>query len=300
MYLNSSPISIIFTLELLFFIIILIAGIGFITLFERKILGYTQYRISPNKNILLGLIQPVLDGLKLLLKTLLFPLSSTLLLYMLSSVLLFIIIFIINIIMVNLFTFLRLKFYFLIIFALFGLSVYSIIILGWSSFSKYGIIGGIRARRQTISYELLLSLLIIIFYHFYSSSSHKLSEHIRILFQVTISFITFILLLIECNRAPFDFTEGESELISGFNIELSSTVFVLIFLGEYGIIIFSSYLISLLNFYSSYTTCSIFFFTFIIIRSSFPRFRYDLLISFIWKILIFCLCCLLYYSIRAL
>ena len=91
----------------------------------------------------------------------------------------------------------------------------------------------------------------------------------------------FLILVIETNRTPFDFSESESELISGFNIEYSRSLFVLLFLGEYGLLIICSYLISILFFLNNIIIIFLFLFIFLIIRSSFPRFRYDILIKFL-------------------
>lgn len=177
------------------------------------------------------------------------------------------------------------KILFFILFSLFGITVYSIMLLGWGRFSKYSIIGAIRASSQTISYELLLSTIIICFFVIFSSPNIN-NCNINTFFNFTLIIIIYISLIREINRTPFDFSEGERELISGFNIELSSNLFVLIFLGEYGIILFSSYVIRWFFFFNSLLIISLIVFSFIITRRTFPRFRYDIIIGFLWK---FCL-----------
>jgi NADH-ubiquinone oxidoreductase chain 1 len=172
-------------------------------------------------------------------------------------------------------------------------SDFIIIMAGWSSNSKYGFLGSIRATSQMISYEISLGFIlgnIIILSESFNLSKIYLQQYIYnsyIYSLLPVSFLFFISLLVEINRAPFDLTEGESELVSGYNIEYSSFIFALFFLAEYSHIIFSSMLFSLLFFSNKLLNTIfigiIFIIIILIIRSSFPRFRYDKLMYLLWK-----------------
>lgn len=181
----------------------------------------------------------------------------------------------------------------LIIIGVNSLGVYTIIMAGWSSNSKYGFLGAIRATSQMISYEISIGFLlgnIIILSESFNLSKIYFQQIIYnsfIFSLLPVSLLFFISLLVEINRAPFDLTEGESELVSGYNIEYSSFIFALFFLAEYSHIIFSSIFFSILffsNYYTNNLIISILLIIIIlIIRSSFPRFRYDKLMYLLWK-----------------
>ena len=161
-------------------------------------------------------------------------------------------------------------------FSLIGFSVYPIILSGIFSFSKFSFIGSLRSASQSISYEITFSFYILIFLLFFFSLE-MIPLNIFIFFFLILIF--FFLILAELNRAPFDFSEGESELVSGFNVEFSSVPFVLFFLREYGNLIFFSVFISFLFFNFSIFFIFLVFVLMILIRSSYPRFRYDFLIG---------------------
>jgi len=156
--------------------------------------------------------------------------------------------------------------------------VYSILISGIVSYSKYGAIGAVRACSQTISYEVVFALLLLALITLFISYSFTSSMNVLILLGLFLPW--FICLIAETNRAPFDFAEGESELVRGFNVEYSRGSFVLLFLAEYGSILMLSYLTSVLFFSLSLTTGLIFFMV-ILIRRVFPRFRYDKLMGLV-------------------
>jgi NADH-ubiquinone oxidoreductase chain 1 len=139
-------------------------------------------------------------------------------------------------------------------------------------------LGSLRFRAQSISFEIVFFFFIFIFLILYQIFIFFCYFNIFILFIY--SFLFFILILVELNRAPFDFAEGESELISGFNIEFSGLLFVFIFLSEYGFLVFFRVLYSFLFFYGNIFICFFIFFILIYIRRVFPRYRYDLLINF--------------------
>lgn len=160
-----------------------------------------------------------------------------------------------------------------------GIGSYSFLITGWARFSKFSYLGGIRACSQIISYEINLNILLIISIFLLTNINFNFFNEFFFYLNFFFILIWFIICLSETNRAPFDFRERERELISGFNTEYGSVGFVFFILSEYGIIIFFSYFIScLLNTFSFFFLIILF----IIIRSSFPRFRYDFLINFIW------------------
>lgn len=181
-------------------------------------------------------------------------------------------------------------------FAILGLGVYPIIFAGWSSNSNFSLIGGIRALAQTISYEV--SLIFIILRNIIINNStnlFKLLETQKIFIYLIFRF-NFILWLISCtaelNRTPFDFAEGERELVSGFNTEYRRGTFAIIFIAEYIIIIFfrsfTCYIfIGFKPRHLKFLTClSLIIFFFIWIRATLPRYRYDKLINFRWKIIL--------------
>ena len=166
---------------------------------------------------------------------------------------------------------------FIIIFI--GLSVYSSLISGWSGTSKFSSIGGIRSCSQSVSYEIcLVFFLFCVLIIMNSVFIYNKFYFIRLFLFMFL----FFNCVAETNRAPFDFSEGERELISGFNIEFGSGGFVLLFLAEYGIIIFFSILLSLFFFKTLFFCFFLIIFIFIFIRRVYPRFRYDILIKIIW------------------
>lgn len=165
-----------------------------------------------------------------------------------------------------------------------GINVYFLIIGGIYSKRKYSYLGGIRRGVASVSYEIIFSLNIIIFMFYNKSYTLRFINNIGLL----ILFLPFFIsTLVELGRTPFDYAESESELVSGFNTEYSRVSFVLLFLKEYGRLLFFSLIISTIFFNGLFLFSIIIFFSFILIRSSFPRFRYDNLISLMWLQLFF-------------
>lgn len=278
----------------LILLIFVIVGVAFLTLLERKVLGYIQIRKGPNKVGILGLFQPFRDAIKLFCKEQVYPVISNYLIYYFCPVF---ILFLSLFIWVCIPYFVKLcSFNLGVLFFLCctRLGVYSIIIAGWSSNSNYALLGGLRSVAQTISYEVSLSLIIMSYIFLLGGFNLYLffekQKLIWFLFlRIPLVFVLFVSLLAETNRTPFDFAEGESELVSGFNVEYSRGGFALIFLGEYARILFMRILFRLIFlggdlinfiFYFKLTFIS---FLFIWIRGTMPRYRYDKLINLAWK-----------------
>nr|APX39439.1 NADH dehydrogenase subunit 1 [Cryptocephalus celtibericus] len=285
---------------LLFFLtnLVLLVGVlmsvAFLTLFERKILGYIQIRKGPNKVGFLGLLQPFSDAIKLFSKEQVHPYSSNFNLYYLSPVVSLFLSLLLWCTM-PFFTYL-LSFNLSIMFMLSvsSLGVYCIMLAGWSSNSNYSLLGSLRAVAQTISYEVSLFLIFLSFLFMILGYSFvdfmKYQENVWfIIIMLPLCMMWFVSCLAETNRTPFDFAEGESELVSGFNVEYSSGSFAMIFLAEYSSIIFMSVVCSLLflgaDFYSFYFFLKIGFLSFlwIWVRGTLPRYRYDKLMYLAWK-----------------
>nr|YP_009692008.1 NADH dehydrogenase subunit 1 [Paradyschiria parvula]QEG77643.1 NADH dehydrogenase subunit 1 [Paradyschiria parvula] len=284
-------LSIILMLLMVVFVLI---GVAFLTLFERKVLGYIQIRKGPNKVGMMGLFQPFSDAIKLFSKEQVYPVLSNYLMYYFCpvfSLFISLICWSCTPIFINLFSF-ELGLLFLL--CCMSMSVYGVMVAGWSSNSNYALLGSLRAVAQTISYEvsmalILLSLMFMIeSYNLFSFFLFQKYMYFFIMF-FPLMLIWVSVMLAETNRTPFDFAEGESELVSGFNVEYSSGGFALIFLAEYSSILFMSMMYCLMflggNLFSFmfYFKLMLISFMFIWIRGSFPRFRYDKLMYLAWK-----------------
>nr|YP_009712017.1 NADH dehydrogenase subunit 1 [Gastrophysa polygoni]QGA74027.1 NADH dehydrogenase subunit 1 [Gastrophysa polygoni] len=275
-------------------LICVLVGVAFLTLLERKVLGYIQLRKGPNKVGFLGLVQPFSDAIKLFSKEQTFPLMSNFNLYYMSPVMnLFLALFLwmcMPFFSIN-FSFSMSLLFFLVISSL---SVYTIMLAGWSSNSNYSLLGSLRSAAQTISYEISLILILMSFLFLILSLNiidlMLYQEYIWFLFMLLpLCLMWLVSSLAETNRTPFDFAEGESELVSGFNVEYSSGGFAMIFLAEYGNILFMSmicvflFLGGNLMSYSFFLKLGIMSFFWIWVRGTVPRFRYDKLMYLAWK-----------------
>nr|AJT35536.1 NADH dehydrogenase subunit 1 [Phrixothrix hirtus] len=282
-------------LNFLILILFGLVGIGFLVLKKRKDLGYIQIRKGPNKGGFLGIVQSFSDALKLLSKEMVFPLMSNICFYYFSPIFNLTLSLIMWIVFPFFTGFLVFSFGILYIFCCSSLIVYSVIISGWSSNSSYSLIGCLRGVAQLISYEVSFFLILMAFLIIMSS----LSIMDFFLFQSFswFCFIGFPLMLIwyrsmlaETNRTPFDLSECESELVSGFNVEYSGLGFTFIFMAEYSSIIFMSFLFSMIFLGGDLYSFLFFFFvvfiafSFILIRGVLPRFRYDKLMGLCWKV----------------
>lgn len=257
-------------------IFFIIQSIAFVTLLERHLLGSSQIRLGPNKVSILGLVQAFLDGVKLLKKRIIFPSFSFKMVFFLLPTISFLLIMFYWFIIPYFFYLFTFGYSFLFFFSLIGFSVYPIMLRGIFSFSKFSFIGSLRSASQRISYEITFSFYILIFLLFFFGLE-LFSLNIFIFFFLILIF--FFLILAELNRAPFDFAEGESELVRGFNVEFSRVPFVLFFLAEYGILLFFCIFLSVFFFDFSFFFSFVFFFFVIFVRSCYPRFRYDFLIG---------------------
>nr|YP_010352839.1 NADH dehydrogenase subunit 1 [Calamaria septentrionalis]UOD77166.1 NADH dehydrogenase subunit 1 [Calamaria septentrionalis] len=284
--------------SLLYILSILIA-VAFLTLLERKLLGYMQHRKGPNLVGPLGLLQPIADGLKLIMKETTKPTMSSPVLFTLSPIMALTLALLSWAPMPMPHPLNNMNLGLLFIMAMSGMFTYTILWAGWASNSKYPLIGAMRAVAQIISYEVTLGLIIISIAMLtggYSLISFtETQEHTWMLFPTwPLAMMWFTSTLAETNRSPFDLTEGESELVSGFNVEFSASPFALLFLAEYTNILMMNTL-STIMFMNPGTTNPQLFTTNLMIkttalttmflwtRASYPRFRYDQLMHLLWK-----------------
>nr|AAX94683.1 NADH dehydrogenase 1 [Pleurodeles waltl] len=285
----------------LLYIIPVLLAVAFLTLVERKVLGYMQLRKGPNIVGPMGLLQPIADGVKLFIKEPVRPSTSSQTLFTLMPVMALTLALMIWIPLPMPFMLSNLNLGVLFMLAISSLAVYSILGSGWSSNSKYALIGALRAVAQTISYEVTLGLillcLILMTGSFTLMNFTTSQEQIWFILPAwPMAAMWFISTLAETNRAPFDLTEGESELVSGFNVEYAGGPFALFFLAEYSNILLMNTLSTILflgttlnhlhpelltiNLMIKASALSIIF---LWVRASYPRFRYDQLMHLIWK-----------------
>nr|WRW11476.1 NADH dehydrogenase subunit 1 [Eteoneus sigillatus] len=297
----------------IFMIIMLLVSVAYLTLLERKILSYTQLRKGPNKVGYMGLLQPFSDGVKLFFKEQVNLLFFNYLIYMISPLFMFFISLSIWFLYPYMWNVVSFNYAFIFFVCCSSMGVYGLLLCGWSSNSNYSLLGSIRAIAQVISYEVSLMMIVICMLMFtFGFSVLNLMKYqfymIFMFFSLPLFFCWLSTCLAEVSRAPFDFAEGESELVSGFNIEYGGGGFALIFLAEYGNIILMSFMTGMLflgcNLYSfTFYIKSLFIsFWFIWVRSTLPRFRYDKLMYMTWKLFlplsmnyfIFFFCCIFY------
>nr|YP_009509794.1 NADH dehydrogenase subunit 1 [Buccinulum pertinax finlayi]AXF46410.1 NADH dehydrogenase subunit 1 [Buccinulum pertinax finlayi] len=279
--------------------ICILLAVAFFTLLERKGLSYIQLRKGPNKVGLMGLPQPIADAAKLLTKEIAKPTMANYSPYFVAPVFSFILALLLWQLYPSLYPCSYFKWGILFFMCVSGMNVYGTLLAGWASNSKYALLGSLRAIAQTISYEVSMALVLLFPLFLVGSFSFieikESQEFIWLTFlMMPVSFMWFVTCIAETNRAPFDFAEGESELVSGFNIEYGAAGFALIFLAEYANILVMSLFSALLFFGGSsllliesdlgFMLKVLFFaFAFIWVRGSYPRFRYDLLMNLTWK-----------------
>nr|WNH20516.1 NADH dehydrogenase subunit 1 [Taenianotus triacanthus] len=282
-------------------IVPVLLAVAFLTLLERKVLGYMQLRKGPNVVGPYGLLQPVADGVKLFIKEPVRPSASSPVLFMFAPILALTLALTLWAPIPLPYSVLDLNLAVLFILALSSLAVYSILGSGWASNSKYALIGALRAVAQTISYEVSLGLILLSTIVFTGGFSLQVfgtaQEGVWLVLPAwPLAGMWYISTLAETNRAPFDLTEGESELVSGFNVEYAAGPFALFFLAEYANILLMNTLSAILflgahhaPIFSGLPTCtlmlkaSLLSLLFLWVRASYPRFRYDQLMHLIWK-----------------
>ncbi len=293
--------------KILLIVVPLLLSVAYFTLAERKIMGAIQRRRGPNVVGTFGLLQPLADGFKLLIKETIIPSSANKVLFFIAPMITFILSLmgwaVIPFNETALLSDINLGILYL--FAISSLSVYGIIMSGWSSNSKYAFLGALRSAAQMVSYEVSIGFIMISIV--LCVGSFNLSEIVYA--QKNVWFIIpffpiflmfFVSALAETNRHPFDLPEAEAELVSGYNVEYSAMGFALFFLGEYANMLLMSALTSILFLAGWAAPCeflsfipgslwfglkiSIFVIGFIWMRAALPRYRYDQLMHLGWKV----------------
>nr|AVN67255.1 NADH dehydrogenase subunit 1 [Laxta sp. AUS2] len=278
----------------LILLICVMVGVAFLTLMERSVLGYIHIRKGPNKVGFIGILQPFSDAIKLFTSEQLSPLVSNYISYYFAPVFSLFLSLLVWMIIPYLSGFFSFELGLLFFLGCTSLGVYTVMIAGWSSNSNYSLLGGLRSVAQTISYEVSLALILLSFVFLVSSynlmSFYSVQSYLWLIFiTFPLALAWFISCLAETNRTPFDFAEGESELVSGFNVEYMSGGFALIFLAEYASILFMSMLFSVIflggdiDSLMFYLKLSFISFVFIWVRGTLPRFRYDKLMYLAWS-----------------
>nr|QGW14871.1 NADH dehydrogenase subunit 1 [Mycalesis intermedia] len=279
---------------ILILLIGVLIGVAFLVLLERKVLGYIQIRKGPNKVGFLGLLQPFSDAIKLFSKEQVYLNYSNYIFYYFSPVLSFMLSLMVWMVIPYYFNMIMFNMGILFFLCCISLGVYTIMIAGWSSNTNYSLLGGLRAVAQTISYEVSLilimmsSIILIMDFNLVKYANYQVLVWFFFL-MMPLSLCFMSSLMAETNRTPFDFAEGESELVSGFNIEYSSGGFALIFLAEYSSILFMS-LLFVIMYMGGYNLSLMFYlkmimisFLFVWVRGTLPRYRYDKLMYLCWK-----------------
>nr|YP_009487332.1 NADH dehydrogenase subunit 1 [Echimys saturnus]AWB97153.1 NADH dehydrogenase subunit 1 [Echimys saturnus] len=290
-----------YLINFLLLIIPILLAMAFLTLVERKLLGYMQLRKGPNIVGPYGVLQPIADALKLFIKEPLHPSTSSTLLFTIAPSLALTLALSMWIPIPMPYPLINMNLGALFILATSSLAVYSILWSGWASNSKYALFGALRAVAQTISYEVTLAIIllsILLLNGSYNLSTLMITQKNIWLIMPTwpLTMMWFVSTLAETNRAPFDLTEGESELVSGFNVEYAAGPFALFFMAEYMNILLMNALTTVIflnslpmimfteqysmNFTIKTLTLTVLF---LWIRASYPRFRYDQLMHLLWK-----------------
>jgi NADH-quinone oxidoreductase subunit H len=291
-------------LKILLLIIPLLIAVAFFTVAERKIMGIIQRRRGPNVIGYAGLLQALADGLKLFVKETILPSNSNLIIFLFAPVLCFLLSLVgwavipfSNQVVIS-----DINLGILYLFSISSLNVYSILLAGWSSNSKYSYLGALRSTAQMISYEISLGFTILSVVVCTGSLNliriAETQQNIWFIIPLLPMFMIFyISMLAETNRHPFDLPEAESELVSGYNTEYSAMTFALFFLGEYANMLLMSAIASILflggwlspffnilpgSFWFVLKICigCVFF---ILTRATLPRYRYDQLMQLGWK-----------------
>jgi len=314
---QSIPESIrLITLSLMKFGLVLTAlllAVAYMTYAERKVLGWMQLRFGPNRVGYRGLLQPIADGLKLLAKELIFPEKSDRFLFIIAPVLSFVPALAAWVIMPfgeNMYI-ADIDAGLLFVLALTSFAVYGVLLAGWSSNSKYALLGALRAGAQMVAYEIAMGFALVGVVMAAGSLNMKdivLAQEGNLLHWYWLPMLPLFIVywisgIAETNRTPFDVVEGESEIVAGFHVEYSGMMFAIFFLAEYANMILISALISTLflgGWYSPFhgmglgllsasglhwwmLKVTFFLFVYLWSRATFPRFRYDQIMRLGWK-----------------
>jgi len=287
-------------------------GVAYLTLAERKVIGFMQIRIGPNRVGYFGLLQPIADGVKLLLKEIIIPTGSSKFLFVLAPIMALapslaawaVVPFSDGVVLADLNAGL------LYILAMTSLGVYGVIIAGWASNSKYAFLGAVRSAAQIVSYEIAMGFALVCVLMVAQSMNlgdivlGQQGEQGMLNWYMLPLFPMFLVYLIsgvaETNRAPFDMAEGESEIVAGFHVEYSGMAFALFFLAEYANMILIAFLTAIMflggwlspvpflpeSFVWLLAKVSFILLLFLWFRATFPRYRYDQLMRLGWKVFI--------------
>jgi len=290
----------------------LMGGVAYLTLAERKVIGWMQIRIGPNRVGYFGLLQPLADGIKLMMKEIIIPSGANKFLFVIAPIMVLmpalaawaVIPFNGEMVLANVNAGL------LYVLAMTSLGVYGVIIAGWASNSKYAFLGCLRSAAQIVSYEIAMGFALVTV--LMAAQSLNLGDIVRgqhgnygmLNWYIIPLFPMFLVYLIsgvaETNRAPFDVAEGESEIVAGFHVEYSGMAFALFFLGEYANMILMAFLTSIMFLGGWLSPVSFLpdsmiwllgkacfvLFLFLWFRATFPRYRYDQLMRLGWKVFI--------------
>nr|QMS50710.1 Nad1 [Metschnikowia lochheadii] len=281
-------------LELLLMFVSVLLAVAFLTVAERKTTGYMQRRVGPVSDLYYGVLMAIADAAKLLLKEMIMPTHADKLMLFMSPIM--------SLMSALLcwsvmpfgpgMTMTDHNYGLMLTLAMSSVGVFGTLLAGWSANSKYSLLGSMRSTAQLISYELVLTTIVLLCMLF--AGSMNLSRYVELqssiwLFMplLPLSIMWFMGCVAECARPPFDNVEAESELVSGHMTEYSSSIFVTFFLSEYASILFLSTLTVML-FFGGGTgmilglKANVFAFTYIWVRATLPRVRYDKLINMCW------------------
>nr|YP_005097947.1 NADH dehydrogenase subunit 1 [Oncicola luehei]AER42901.1 NADH dehydrogenase subunit 1 [Oncicola luehei] len=268
-------------------LVLVLLLVAYFTMLERKVLGYGQLRKGPNKVVFLGLGQPLLDGVKLMMKSFHPLMGGVGWAYLGLPMLVFVVMMSVWSVSLSIFGMFGVLYYMLVFMVLVGLMVLSVFVLSVYSGSKYGAIGAMRGLAQMVSYEILMGLILLIVVMV--GFSFEFTSSGLLIYFLPLMLVWWVVCVVETNRAPVDFVEGESELVSGFNVEFGSVLFAMLFLGEYGMMavysVVSVYMFCSVGSLSASSVLSLgLMVMFLWWRLTFPRYRYDLLMDLSWSV----------------
>nr|YP_010447206.1 NADH dehydrogenase subunit 1 [Donax dysoni]UTM92214.1 NADH dehydrogenase subunit 1 [Donax dysoni] len=281
-------------------LVIVLLGVAYFVIIERKGLSLLQRRHGPNKPTMIGLLLPVADGVKLLSKEWVVPIAANQILFLAGPVFVFFFSYGLWLIYPVSNPLMYFKFSVLYFLCMSSVKVFGVIMCGWSSNCQYGLLGAMRAAAQSISYEIGFSTLLLcplLYLGSFELYEIRMFSSFNLILSAEIFVMWFISCLAETNRTPFDFVEGESELVSGYMVEYGGFGFTLLVLAEYGSIMFISVVTACLFFnmflFGSILGDMVFTFIavsisymFIVVRGTLPRYRYDKLMDMCWKVLL--------------